>query len=1205
MPTLAPGFSRGRTRTVLNRIYIVVGIFAIVVLTGAFVAPFFIQWADYRDRMEALASTVLGADVTIRGDISFSFLPSPRLEFADVVVGDVESPSAHVASVEAEFALFEFLRDNYNVTALTLVQPAIELVLDENGLFSSGVDLTGAASSVVLGHARIANGSIRLTDLRADEAFSVARIDGDLRLSSFTGPFQFQGAADYDGQRYDVRFNAAASDAVGANRVSAFLREAGGAYSVTGEGLLTPGMAPRFEGTITYKQAPPIAEAADDIRGALVLESAVSVSTDRVILSGYTLHPDENRAGMRLTGSANIQLGARRGFDAVLSGGVFSLPPRPATEVPAELPYELVRFLSEIPAPPLPPMPGTLDVDLAEVGLRGFSLRELRLDASTDGQSWQIEQAVASLPGDSEVRLSGTVTNEDGHAGFKGDFVLNAHRLDGLAQLWRRAGDNNPLFNRPGALTGRLLLAGDAFGLSNGRLDFGGQTHMVEMRIGFGEEKRLDSVVQLGQLNAPQTAALLALLPDAANDGSFAVSFPNGSFSVSAQVADVLGLAAHDLAVEGQWAPGDLRLPKLSTSDWGGVSFDGALRLAGSLTEPVLTGSGQMVLASAEAEGLGVLYEMVGMPFGWQEGLANIWPADLQFILSNVGDGPAQVLTLAGDLGAAALDLRAEMAAGLAGLSSNDLRLIVSLEAEDGLAAQDQFGLSNVPLFDEDGAVLASLFMEGNAADGYEGRAAISQGGQSASYFGSLDLAANGEISGQGTLDVLLAAGGGIAALAGVEGAGLPDIEASAALDFAGWRQFTLTDIAGVSGDSGFSGALSMQILGELPSFTGSLHADKMDAAGLAIAMFGNAAIGVPGEGVWPDGPLAVDPILRMSRGDIAVTSDAVQVNGASMLGETRFAYVWTPESVSIERLVGQASDGRLTLNLVRCCAGALSERSLTGAVSLEGVDIDTFNLPALGIAGIVDGGLQFEGNGQSIAELVRRLTGEGNFAISGFSATGLSPAVFPTLAGIEDPLNIDEDALQTLIALGLSQGGFAASEARGAFTIAGGAVRIANLIIEGAGGRLSGNLNVALSQMGLDGLFVLMPRDYVDVGGLIETETARILARIGGTVFAPLVTLDLAEMVAAIQVRANELELERLDILRLEDEARQRAAAEERNRLAEEQRRRAAEEAARRAAEEEALRLEQERLLLEQNGGSPAGAPIDLGFPTNINPQI
>src|SRR5690606_19119312 len=113
--------------------------------------------------------------------ISFSLLPRPRLEFADVVVGDLESPAATVGTVEAEFALFDFLRDNYNVTALVLVQPVVDLIIDENGLFTSSIDIAGTGHGVALGQARISNGSVRLTDLRADEVFTATRLDGELK----------------------------------------------------------------------------------------------------------------------------------------------------------------------------------------------------------------------------------------------------------------------------------------------------------------------------------------------------------------------------------------------------------------------------------------------------------------------------------------------------------------------------------------------------------------------------------------------------------------------------------------------------------------------------------------------------------------------------------------------------------------------------------------------------------------------------------------------------------------------------------------------------------------------------------------------------------------------------------------------------------------------------------------------------------------
>ncbi|MDF2798222.1 MAG: AsmA family protein [Devosia sp.] len=100
----------------LNRIYIVIGTLAIIVLAGAFIAPHFIRWSDYRGRMEELATSVLGTPVTVRGDIAFSLLPHPRLEFSDVLVGSPEEPAATVDAVEAEFSLMDFLQDNYNVT---------------------------------------------------------------------------------------------------------------------------------------------------------------------------------------------------------------------------------------------------------------------------------------------------------------------------------------------------------------------------------------------------------------------------------------------------------------------------------------------------------------------------------------------------------------------------------------------------------------------------------------------------------------------------------------------------------------------------------------------------------------------------------------------------------------------------------------------------------------------------------------------------------------------------------------------------------------------------------------------------------------------------------------------------------------------------------------------------------------------------------
>jgi flagellar biosynthesis GTPase FlhF len=226
-----------------------------------------------------------------------------------------------------------------------------------------------------------------------------------------------------------------------------------------------------------------------------------------------------------------------------------------------------------------------------------------------------------------------------------------------------------------------------------------------------------------------------------------------------------------------------------------------------------------------------------------------------------------------------------------------------------------------------------------------------------------------------------------------------------------------------------------------------------------------------------------------------------------------------------------------------------------------------------------------------------------------------VASSVFPTIAGLKDVLDTDADALNALIGLALGQGSFASPSAAGAFTIAGGVARLTNFIVEGDGGRLAGDINLALEDLGLDGSFVLTPLGFDDPNGLVMSDTARIVTRIAGTLLMPQVTLDLAEMVAAIQVRANELEVDRLEAMRVEDAERQRAAAEERNRLIQEQRERAAAEAERLAAEEaarqaaEAQRLEDEELArrLQQQQNLPPSAPaptgpLDLTFQPQVN---
>src|SRR5690606_27415598 len=123
-------------------------------------------------------------------------------------------------------------------------------------------------------------------------------------------------------------------------------------------------------------------------------------------------------------------------------------------------------------------------------------------------------------------------------------------------------------------------------------------------------------------------------------------------------------------------------------------------------------------------------------------------------------------------------------------------------------------------------------------------------------------------------------------------------------------------------------------------------------------------ALAVPGESIWPEGPLAIELENRASRGNIAVTADATTLAGAKIFGETGFTYSWDQTSTLLDNLQAQVGDGTLSLSLTSCCTGNLSERTLSGRMALAGVDVDALLPPlgAMGLDGAATGGVQFEG---------------------------------------------------------------------------------------------------------------------------------------------------------------------------------------------------------------------------------------------------
>lgn len=1158
----------------LNRLYVIFGILTIIALGAAFLVPRFVQWGDYRERLEAISSEALGAKVEIVGAIDFSLLPQPQLKFSEVVVGPSEQPVLTVEQVVAEFSLLDFLRDRYVVTKMALQKPVLELTVDENGLVDSGIKLADQVSNsnISVANATITQGAVRLTDKRTDESYMAGAIVGELSLGALKGPFTFQGSATYGEQGYGLRITTSAVDPAGAAQLAVAVRPEGDAFQWTAEGFLTTGPSPRFLGQMAYRQKPPAADDAKSVLGDMVVTGKLDAGPDRIMLTNLTLQPDENRAGARLQGAAMVRLGQAREFEAALNGGVYALAPRDATEQKGPESYELVRLLDELPLVPVPPLPGKLTLDIADFNLRGLSVRNLSLEARHDGTAWQVGKLAGTLAGGTALSVEGTLDSEAGRPRFAGDISLETTRLDALAALWRKPVENNPLFNMPGGLSGKVSLSGQTLLLDDGALTLEGVSHALAFRLDFGAERKIAVTAGFDVLDAATSPALLALLPTL-DDPSAALSFPAGQFDLTAKGMVLDGLAGQGLALAGSWSRAGLSLTRVAADDLGGVGFDGAAEITGALANPRIHGDGGLTIAQASAPGLSWLYDHLDVAEPLRRYLSGSFPADLTLTLSEPDGQGAQTLAAIGSLGAGRVTLDARLGQGIAQVRSGPISADLTLAGTDPAALTAQLGLGNLSLVPLNGEMTVTLGIEGTAGGRFSTALSLAGGTDSLSFDGEVEPGDLSAPKGSGTLRFALSDVSTLSQALLGDGIYVPPLDGNGRITFAAGKSLTLAGVTGKSDGAPFQGDFQVGFDQARSTVSGLLTLDRVDASGLAALLGGPSAL-LPGSEIWPEGPFAIGEAARPSSGRIGVTAAAI-VSGAQVLAtDASFDFDWDANTLRLRALKGTVGGGTLTADIGLCCAGSLADKQLSARATLAGVALDALVPVPVGavVDGALDGSLRVEATGDSYAALAGALTGEGSYTVRDLSIAGFDPSVFAVVAGLPNIVDLEAADLTQAVTDNLALGPFAVPEVNGGVSIAGGTLRLANMAAETEKSRLFGGLTLKAATLALGGGFTLTPVGVVDAAGLIGETTAGVTAVLSGTLLAPQRQFDIAAMVDAIKVRALEIELDRLEQLQAEDEARRKAAAEERARIAAEQ------EAARKAAEEEAARKAREQ---------------------------
>jgi len=1144
---------------VLNRLFIVIGSLAIVLMVAAFIVPRYTDWNPYRARLEAMASEALGTPIQIRGDLTLTILPQPRMTLNDVVVGRPEAPVARAATVEAEFELMEFLRDRYQVSELNIEQPVFDFRVDEAGRLVVPVNLPRQVSTtnVAIRNATISGGTMTLSDGRTGESWTATDVEASVRLTALRGPFSAQAAGLFDGAPYQVRVNSSDPNENGEVRLSLFVKPDEGRFTVSVDGMLAPGGGqPKFTGALGWRYTPPQSDDVRTVRGAAVLDAKVEADPERLLLSSFTYLPDETLASARFTGAAEVDLGADPHFDAVVSGGVIGLfGAREVREETLAAPYALLELVDALPAPPATTLPGRVGIDITELNLSGLSLRDVRVDARTDGQAWQVAEFSGRLAGETTVSLAGRASAVVGKPTFEGAVSITTQRLDALARLWTPATEDNPLFGTAGTLAARVTMDGSGVTVSQGAADFDGNSLGFTAKATRWPVPVLDFTAALGELDGRAGAQLAALLPAPFRDPSFAASFPQGSLEVTAQRLVYRGQELNDLEASASWSADGIEVDRFAVSDAQGTTLAASGALGGTLGNPHIVGAAELSLA--EHSRAADLWALLPAPSPAPPALAPPRlapllatildanrPLRLDLKLEDEASGGQRLAAsmVSGQVRAAG---EAQLAGGIFAAATQPVDAAFSFEAPDRTALASALGvppLVAAGLVRGEPAAL-SWQSSGTVSDSLDASIVYTAGEERIGFDGTLSLADPSAVSGGGRIELNLSDFAGYADILGLTGLNLPAMSANADLEFSGLGEVALSQIDATIAGERVGGAISFERAAGGLTYSGALDLDRVDVSALGWFLGGAASL-VPGDGPWPIGPISVGEAARGSRGRIAVEAARLTLDEANLLHDVAFDFAWDGTQTRIRELTGALGEGEVRIDAHICCATELRDKQLSGRFSVDSVDLDALLPPALaeGLGGTIEASGQFAGNGVSYADMVQSMGGDGRFTVEGLTVERFNPDAFETIAGMDDIIDLEPEALAGAVSEALGTGALSVPSLSAPFSIAGGTARVTNLAADTGTVRLLGDGALDLSDFSIDSSFSMSPA--APLGGLLTEASGKVTAKVSGPLAGPVAELDVAQMVDALKARAFELEVARLERLRAEQQARIRSAS-------------------------------------------------------------
>ena len=438
---------------------LLIGVVAVGVLLVAaiLIAPSFIDWNAHKQEIAAIVRDATGRDLTIRGNIDVTILPSPALRVEDVRLSSIEgavSPEmVRLPEARIGFA-FAPLLEGRLATVVTLVRPTVNLEKLKDGRVnwnftgkqdrpsdagqgSGGGSSSGLPLDVKLDSFRIVNGTVSYHDASAGTLERIESLNSEISFDSLRGPFRVDGSARVRGIPIVLRASTGVVKTDAPLFVTAEMTSADGASRLLVNGTVsTTDDPPAFNGEIEA-EAKSFAAFSESVLGTptpdvfaqpLSLRGTLAGSEKAVSLTGIEIEFGEARAGgeisAELTGTPRLTALIRSGnlnLDAFLDGGKRTGASAPTAAPGAEQPR---KTPSAAPAPTPETrdadfmLPDGIDVSLTVVAdiiqFNGALVRDVSLKAALEDGRATVEDISAILPGNSHIGVKGNISAAEG-----------------------------------------------------------------------------------------------------------------------------------------------------------------------------------------------------------------------------------------------------------------------------------------------------------------------------------------------------------------------------------------------------------------------------------------------------------------------------------------------------------------------------------------------------------------------------------------------------------------------------------------------------------------------------------------------------------------------------------------------------------------------------------------------------------------------